>query len=91
VERTIEDGRIDFVLENINTEQVLITEMKYTADQSKSLDTLINKSFKQIKDKKYWWAYTGQIKLMALVLKDIKIDKGFITKVKCKINDVPKE
>jgi hypothetical protein len=91
VERTIEDGRIDFVLENINTEQVLIVEMKYTADQSKSLDTLINETFKQIKDKKYWWAYTGQIKLMALVLKDIKIDKGFITNVKCKIKDVPIE
>jgi hypothetical protein len=91
VEKAIEEGRIDFVLENTNDEQTLIVEMKYTADQSKSLDGLINEAFKQIEHKKYWWAYTGEIKLMALALKDIKIDKGFITDVKCKIKDVPKD
>ncbi|MDR3291531.1 MAG: AAA family ATPase [Methanobrevibacter sp.] len=91
VEKAIEDGRIDFVLENSENDQTLIIEMKYTANQSKSLDSLINKAFKQIEHKKYWWAYTGEIKIMALALKDIKIDKGFITDVKCKIKDVPKD
>jgi hypothetical protein len=28
---------------------------------------------------------------MALALKDIKVDEGFITNVKCKIKDVPKD
>ncbi|MDR3291922.1 MAG: AAA family ATPase [Methanobrevibacter sp.] len=88
-EIAMEDGRIDFVLENIKENQTLIIEMKYTQDQSKSFDTLINEAFKQIEYKKYWWAYTGKIKLMALALKDIKIDNGYITDVKCKIKDVP--
>jgi hypothetical protein len=91
VEKTIEDGRIDFILENTIKEQNIIVEMKYTADQSKSLDGLINDAFKQIEHKKYWWAYTGEIKLMALAVKDIKIDKGFITDVKCKIKDIPND
>ncbi|MDR3222943.1 MAG: AAA family ATPase [Methanobrevibacter sp.] len=90
-EKAIEDGRIDFVLENTNKEQTFIIEMKYTPDQSKSLDSLINEAFKQIEYKKYWWAYTDEIKLMALALKDIKIDKGFITDVKCKIKDIPND
>ncbi|MDR2545802.1 MAG: PD-(D/E)XK nuclease domain-containing protein [Methanobrevibacter sp.] len=91
VERAIEDGRIDFIIESINQDQTIIVEMKYTADQSKTLDSLINEGFKQINEKKYWWAYTGEIKLMALALKDIKIDEGFITDVKCQIKDVLKE
>jgi hypothetical protein len=91
VEKAIEDGRIDFILENNKKDQTVIVEMKYTSDQSKSLDSLINKAFKQIEHKKYWWAYTGEIKLMALALKDIKIDKGVITDVKCRIKDVPKD
>jgi hypothetical protein len=49
---------------------------------------LIREAFKQIDDKKYWWAYTGDIKLMALAIKDIEIDEGYITDVKCKIKDV---
>ncbi|MDR1819251.1 MAG: ATP-binding protein [Methanobrevibacter sp.] len=88
VERAIEDGRIDFIIESINQDQTIIVEMKYTADQSKTLDSLINEAFKQINSKKYWWAYTGDIKLMALALKDIEVDKGFITDVKCQIKDV---
>lgn len=91
VERTIEDGRIDFILENNNQDQTVIVEMKYTADQSKTLDSLINEAFKQINKKKYWWAYTGEIKLMALVVKDIEIDDGYITDVKCQIKDIEKE
>ncbi|GAA5819801.1 MAG: AAA family ATPase [Methanobrevibacter sp. CfCl-M3] len=87
-ERVIEDGRIDFVLENNEKEQTLIVEMKYTADQTKTLDNLINEAFKQIEHKKYWWAYTGKIKLMALALKDVEIDDGFITDVKCRVKDV---
>jgi hypothetical protein len=65
--------------------------MKYTADQSKTLNSLINEVFKQINEKKYWWAYTGEIKLMALAVKDIEIDDGYITDVKCQIKDVLKE
>ncbi|KZX10661.1 ATP-binding protein [Methanobrevibacter filiformis] len=87
-EKTIEDGRIDFVLNNIEKEQVIIVEMKYTEDQNKTLDTLIKEAFKQINRKKYWFAYGGSVKLMALALKDIYIDDGFITDVKCKIKEV---
>jgi hypothetical protein len=90
-EKAIEDGRIDFVLEDNKQNQTLIVEMKYTADQSKSLDSLINESFKQIENKKYWWAYTDDIRLMALAIKDIKIDDGFTTDVKCKIKNIPDE
>ncbi|GAA5818416.1 MAG: AAA family ATPase [Methanobrevibacter sp. CfCl-M3] len=88
-EKSTEDGRIDFVLENNMQDQTLIIEMKYTADQSKSMDSLINEAFKQIEDRKYWWAYTGKIKLMALAIKDIKIGNGFTTNVKCEIKDIP--
>jgi len=88
-EKSIEDGRIDFVLDNNMQDQTLIIEMKYTADQSKSMDSLINEAFKQIEDKKYWWAYTGKIKLMALAIKDIEIGNGFTTDVKCEIKDNP--
>jgi hypothetical protein len=91
VERAIEDGRIDFILENNNQDQTVIVEMKYTADQSKTLNSLINEAFKQINEKKYWWAYTGEIKLMALAVKDIEIDDGYITDVKCQIKDIEKE
>ncbi|MDR3223081.1 MAG: PD-(D/E)XK nuclease domain-containing protein [Methanobrevibacter sp.] len=51
VEKAIEDGRIDFVLENNKNDQTVIIEMKYTANQSKSLDTLINETFKQLEHK----------------------------------------
>ncbi|MDR2545029.1 MAG: AAA family ATPase [Methanobrevibacter sp.] len=91
VETAIEDGRIDFILENNRQDQTIIIGMKYTADQNKTLNTLINEAFKQINKKKYWWAYTGEIKLMALAIKDIKIDDGYITNVKCQLKDIKKE
>ncbi|WP_066971345.1 ATP-binding protein [Methanobrevibacter filiformis] len=87
-EKAIEDGRIDFILENIEKEQIIIVEMKYTEDQRKTLDTLINEAFKQIEKKKYYWAFEDNIKLMAIALKDEYIDDGFITDVKCKIKKV---
>ncbi|MDR1819645.1 MAG: AAA family ATPase [Methanobrevibacter sp.] len=91
VEKAIKDGRIDFILENNNQDQTIIIEMKYTADQNKTMNTLINEAFKQINKKKYWWAYTGEIKLMALAIKDIKIDDGYITNVKCQLKNITKE
>jgi hypothetical protein len=97
VERAIEDGRIDFIIESIKQDQTIIVEMKYSADQFKTLNSLINEAFKQINKKsignkkKYWWAYTGEIKLMALGIKDIEIDDGYITDVKCQIKDIKKE
>ncbi|KZX10114.1 PD-(D/E)XK nuclease domain-containing protein [Methanobrevibacter filiformis] len=87
-ENAIEDGRIDFILENIEKELIIIVEVKYTEDQSKTLDNLINEGFKQIEKKKYYWAFEDNVKLMAIALKDEYIDKGFITNVKCKIKEV---
>jgi len=91
VETAVEDGRIDFVLEKSSKEETLIVEMKFTQNQSKSIESLVNEGLKQIKDKKYYWAHTGNVKLLGLGLKDIKIKDGYITDVKCKIEDAPKD
>ncbi|MDR3063595.1 MAG: AAA family ATPase, partial [Methanobrevibacter sp.] len=88
-ETPMEDGRIDFVLENFEKEITMIVEMKYTEDQNKKIETLIKEGFKQIERKKYWWAYDNEVKLMTIALKDEYIDNGFITHVKCKIKEVP--
>ncbi|KZX10751.1 ATP-binding protein [Methanobrevibacter filiformis] len=88
-EKAIQTGRIDFVLENREKNYVLIVEMKYTQDQSISLDTLLRESFEQIQNRKYWRPYKGnEIRLMALGLKDTEIDDMIFTDVKCKITNV---
>ncbi|KZX10153.1 ATP-binding protein [Methanobrevibacter curvatus] len=90
-EKAIQSGRIDFTLENREKKYLIIAEMKYTQVESKSLDTLIKDSFKQIQKKKYWRPYRGyEIRLMALGLKDTEIDDVVFTDVKCKILNVDK-
>ncbi|MDR3222107.1 MAG: hypothetical protein LBT66_00005, partial [Methanobrevibacter sp.] len=55
-------------------------------DPNKSLDSLINESFKQIHEKEYYLPYEdSDITLIALAFKDRQIKNGTITDVKCKI------
>jgi hypothetical protein len=84
-EKAIGHGIIDAVLIE-NDDHVAIIEIKYTEDENKSLDSLINESFKQIYDKEYYLPFEdSNISLIALAFKDRQIKNGTITDVKCKI------
>ncbi|MDR2544561.1 MAG: ATP-binding protein [Methanobrevibacter sp.] len=84
-EKNIGHGVIDTIIEE-NDEHVAIVEIKYSEDSKKSLDSLINESFKQIHEKEYYLPYEdSDVSLLALAFKDRKIKNGIITDVKCKI------
>ncbi|MDR3222930.1 MAG: ATP-binding protein [Methanobrevibacter sp.] len=84
-EKTIGHGIIDTVIEE-NDDHVAVVEIKYSEDPKKSLDSLINESFKQIHEKEYYLPYEDRnVSLIALVFKDRAIKNGIITDVKCKI------
>ncbi|MDR3290810.1 MAG: ATP-binding protein [Methanobrevibacter sp.] len=84
-EKTIGHGIIDTVIEE-NDDHVAVVEIKYSEDPKKSLDSLINESFKQIHEKEYYLSYEDRdVSLIALVFKDRPIKNGIITDVKCKI------
>ncbi|KZX12819.1 ATP-binding protein [Methanobrevibacter curvatus] len=84
-EKTISHGIIDGVLVE-NDDHVAIIEIKYTENENKSLDSLINESFKQIYDKEYYLPFEdSNVSLIALAFKDRPIKNGTITDVKCKI------
>jgi hypothetical protein len=84
-EKTIGHGIIDTVIEE-NDDHVAVVEIKYTEDPKKSLDSLINDSFKQIHEKEYYLPYEDRdVSLIALAFKDRPIKNGTITDVKCKI------
>jgi len=84
-EKNIGHGVIDTIIEE-NDEHVAIVEIKYSEDSKKSLDSLINESFKQIHEKEYYLPYEdSDVSLLALAFKDREIKNGIITDVKCKI------
>jgi hypothetical protein len=84
-EKNIGHGVIDTIIEE-NDEHVAIVEIKYSEDPKKSLDSLINESFKQIHEKEYYLPYEdSDVSLLALAFKDREIKNGIITDVKCKI------
>jgi hypothetical protein len=83
-EKIIGHRVIDAVLIE-NDDNVAIIEIKYT-ETGKSLDSLINKSFKQIHEKEYYLPYEdSNVSLIALAFKDRQVKNGIITAVKCKI------
>ncbi|MDR2545777.1 MAG: ATP-binding protein, partial [Methanobrevibacter sp.] len=86
-EVTISQGRIDAVFRNKN--HIIVSEVKYTQNQKKSIDDLMNKSLNQIHEKQYYRIYKKKnynVILIALAFKDIKINKkDILTEVKCKI------
>ncbi|MDR3290765.1 MAG: PD-(D/E)XK nuclease domain-containing protein, partial [Methanobrevibacter sp.] len=85
-EKTIGHGVIDTVIEE-NDDHVAVVEIKYSEDPKKSLDSLINESFKQIHEKEYYLPYEDRdVSLIALAFKDRPIKNGIITDVKCKID-----
>ncbi|MDR3290989.1 MAG: ATP-binding protein, partial [Methanobrevibacter sp.] len=85
-EKTIGHGVIDTVIEE-NDDHIAVVEIKYSEDPKKSLDSLINESFKQIHEKEYYLPYEDRnVSLIALVFKDRPIKNGIITDVKCKID-----
>ncbi|KZX17221.1 ATP-binding protein [Methanobrevibacter filiformis] len=83
----INQGRIDAVFRD--KKQVVITEVKYTQDQKKSIDTLVDNALNQIHTKQYYRLYKNKkynVILLAIAFKDTKINKkDTITEVKCKI------
>ncbi|MDR3223797.1 MAG: ATP-binding protein [Methanobrevibacter sp.] len=84
-EKTISHGIIDTVLEE-NDDHIAIVEIKYSENPNKSLNSLINESFKQIHEKEYYLPYEdSDVSLIALAFKDRQIKNGTITDVKCKI------
>jgi Holliday junction resolvase-like predicted endonuclease len=86
-EVSISQGRMDAIFRNKN--YVVVTEVKYTQDQKKSLDELVNTALNQIHEKRYYHIYEKKnyhVILLALAFKDIKINKkDILTEVKCKI------
>lgn len=84
-EKIISHGIIDTVIEE-NDDHVAVVEIKYSENPKKSLDSLINESFKQIHEKEYYLPYEdSDVTLIALVFKDRQIKNSVITDVKCKI------
>ncbi|MDR3222388.1 MAG: ATP-binding protein [Methanobrevibacter sp.] len=84
-EKSIGHGIIDTIIEE-NDDHIAVVEIKYSEDPNKSLDSLINESFKQIHEKEYYLPYEdSDITLIALAFKDREIKNGIITDVKCKI------
>jgi hypothetical protein len=84
-EKSIGHGIIDTIIEE-NDDHIAVVEIKYSEDPNKSLDSLINESFKQIHEKEYYLPYEdSDITLIALAFKDREIKNGTITDVKCKI------
>ncbi|MDR3292274.1 MAG: ATP-binding protein [Methanobrevibacter sp.] len=86
-EVVISQGRIDAVFKD--KKHVVITEIKYTQDQKKSIDDLLNRALNQIHEKQYYRLYKNKkyiVILLALAFKDVKINKkDTLTDVKCKI------
>jgi Holliday junction resolvase-like predicted endonuclease len=86
-EVAISQGRIDAVFKD--KKHVVITEIKYTQDQKKSIDDLLNRALNQIHEKQYYRLYKNKkymVILLALAFKDVKINKkDTLTDVKCKI------
>jgi predicted CopG family antitoxin len=91
VKKPLEDGTIDFLITKPLKEETLIISMKFTQDQLKNIYTLVNEGLKQIKDRKYYWGYSNNVKLLGLVIKDIEKDNGYITDIKCKIEEAPND
>jgi hypothetical protein len=84
-EKSIGQGVIDAVLIE-SDEHVAVIEIKFTEQEKKSLNSLINESLKQIHEKEYYLPYEdSNISLIALAFKDRSIKNGVITDVKCKI------
>ncbi|MDR3291052.1 MAG: ATP-binding protein [Methanobrevibacter sp.] len=86
-EVAISHGRIDAVFKD--KKHVAITEIKYTQDQKKSIDDLVNQALNQIHEKQYYRLYKNKkymVILLALAFKDVKINKkDILTDVKCKV------
>jgi hypothetical protein len=70
-EIAITQGRIDAVFRNKN--YVVVTEVKYTQNQKKSIDDLVNEALNQIHEKRYYHIYEKKnyhVILLALAFKD---------------------
>ncbi|KZX14474.1 ATP-binding protein [Methanobrevibacter filiformis] len=86
-EEPINQGRIDAIFRDKNL--IVITEVKYTQDERKTLDTIVDNALNQIHSKQYYRLYKNkkyEVILLAIGFKDTKINKkDIITEVKCKI------
>ncbi|KZX10321.1 ATP-binding protein [Methanobrevibacter filiformis] len=89
----INQGRIDAIFRD--KKQIVITEVKYTQDQKKSIDTLVDSALNQIHTKQYYRLYKNKkynVILLAIAFKDTKINKkDTVTEVKCKIEKLNHE
>ncbi|MDR2544115.1 MAG: PD-(D/E)XK nuclease domain-containing protein, partial [Methanobrevibacter sp.] len=86
-EVAISQGRIDATFRD--GEHVVVCEVKYTQNQRKPLNELVDEALSQIHEKQYYKLYEKKkflVILLALAFKDVKInEKNTLTKIKCKI------
>ncbi|MDR1819484.1 MAG: ATP-binding protein [Methanobrevibacter sp.] len=89
-EVAISQGRIDATFRD--KEHVVVCEVKYTQNQRKPLNELVDEALNQIHEKQYYRLYEKKkflVILLALAFKDVKInEKNTLTKVKCKIEKI---
>ncbi|GAA5818418.1 MAG: AAA family ATPase [Methanobrevibacter sp. CfCl-M3] len=86
----ISQGRIDATFRD--RKHVVVCEVKYTQNQRKSLDGLVDEALSQIHEKQYYRLYLNKkfvVILLALAFKDVQInEKDILTEVKCKIEKI---
>ncbi|MDR2544987.1 MAG: ATP-binding protein [Methanobrevibacter sp.] len=86
-EVAISQGRIDATFRD--GEHVVVCEVKYTQNQRKPINELVDEALNQIHEKQYYRLYRNKkflVILLALAFKDVKInEKNTLTEVKCKI------
>ncbi|GAA5819156.1 MAG: AAA family ATPase [Methanobrevibacter sp. CfCl-M3] len=86
----ISQGRIDATFRD--RKHVVVCEVKYTQNQRKSLDGLVDEALSQIHEKQYYRLYLNKkfvVILLALAFKDVQInEKDVLTEVKCKIEKI---
>jgi hypothetical protein len=89
-EMAISQGRIDATFRD--RKHVVVCEVKYTQNQRKSIDELVDEALSQIHKKKYYKLYMNKkfvVILLALAFKDVQInEKDVLTEVKCKIEKI---
>ncbi|GAA5818066.1 MAG: ATPase AAA [Methanobrevibacter sp. CfCl-M3] len=89
-EVAISQGRIDAIFRD--RKHVVVCEVKYTQNQRKSIDDLVNEALIQIHEKQYYRLYLNKkfvVILLVLAFKDVQInEKDILTEVKCKIEKI---